>query len=324
MAVMSKKIRVGIIGLGIMGHRMLTNMPKEQRLEVVGAWDISSSECDRAAEAFPGLKIMDNADALITAENVDLVYIGVPPQFHYSYANSCVEAGKAIFCEKPLCISVENGQNLSRLVTKNGIFNAVNLSLASASAIDILRQDMMSGAFGDVETAEIILDFSIWPRGWQQNADWLKYRADGGFTREVTTHFLYLCDSLFGPGRVLRKSIQYAEEPQLCETRLEAELQFGNTTVTLRSKVDATAEDKIAFHVYGKNKSFRLIDFYKGYLETAALEKPLFTENEDIAEEARNAQLSRLVDQYLGGDKQIPSFEDALRVQCLIEELLDN
>lgn len=320
---MSEKIRIGILGLGIMGHRMLTNMPKEPRIEVVGAWDISQAECARAVTTFPGLNIADNAEALITSSDVDMIYIGVPPQFHYDYAVACVDAGKAIFCEKPLCVSVADGEKLVQLVARHKAFNAVNLSLVSAGAITTLKQELASGAFGRPLTVDINLNFSIWPRGWQQNAGWLCYREDGGFTREVTTHFLHLCDSLFGPGRVVKTTAHYPEDPQLCEARLDADLIFGETTVKLQSKIDANAEDKIEFHVKGEHKSFSLFDFYKGYIYANDQETALFADDEDTAELARNAQLSRLCDQYQTGVTELPTFEEAYRIQCLIENLLN-
>lgn len=319
---MSKKIKVGIIGLGIMGHRMLTYMPKEPGLEVVGAWDISPADCEKAQSTFPWLNIASSAEELIAAPDVELIYIGVPPKHHFAYAEACIDVGKAIFCEKPLSISLDDGKKLVDLAEKTKNFNAVNLSLASASAVDILRQELASGDFGSVKSADISLQFSMWPRDWQQNADWLKYRDDGGFTREVTTHFLYLLDSLFGPGSVLNKTVYYPDNPVLCETQLDAELLFGDVKVSLTSKAASDLDDLISFTVNGEQKDFVLRNFYFGYMRRENEEKSLFTEQEDVAEKAREAQLTKLCDQFFTGKKHLPSFADAYRTQCLIETLL--
>ncbi|USG61976.1 Gfo/Idh/MocA family oxidoreductase [Sneathiella marina] len=320
---MEKKIRVGILGLGIMGHRMLAYMPKEPGLEVVAAWDISPEECLRAQSAFPWLNIAADANTLISSSDVDLVYIGVPPKYHVAYAQACVAVGKAIFCEKPLSVSLEEGKKLVEMTHKSNLFNAVNLSLASADAVDILQQELASGAFGTPKSAEISLQFSIWPRGWQQNADWLKYREDGGFTREVTTHFLYLCERFFGPGSLKSKSVHYPENGKLCETQLDAELIFGDVPVSIRSKAETNLEDLISFTINGTSKIFSLQDFYFGYLQTGDVKTPLFSKEDDVAEQARQAQLVNLCDQYHKGTKLLPSFADAYDVQCLIENLLE-
>ncbi|MEH6548137.1 MAG: Gfo/Idh/MocA family oxidoreductase [Sneathiella sp.] len=320
---MEKKIRVGILGLGIMGHRMLTYMPKEPRLEVVAAWDISPAECDRAKTAFPWLNIAADASALISSAEVDLVYIGVPPKYHVAYAEACIGAGKAIFCEKPLSVSLDEGKKLVELTQQSNIFNAVNLSLASAGAVDILRRELATGVFGPPQSAEISLQFSIWPREWQNNAAWLKYREDGGFTREVTTHFLYLCDKFFGPGSIKSKTVHYPENQKLCETQLDAELLFGDVPVSLKSKAAENLEDLISFTVNGTSKTFTLQDFYFGYLQSDDVKTPLFSEKDDVAEQARQAQLANLCDQYYMREKLLPSFADAFGVQCLVEGLLE-
>lgn len=306
-----------------MGHRMLTYMPKEPRLEVAAAWDISPKECDRAQSAFPWLTISADADALISSADVDLVYIGVPPKYHVAYAEACIAAGKAIFCEKPLSVSLGDGKRLVEMVSQSNIFNAVNLSLASAGAVDIFRHELTTAAFGTPKSAEITLQFSMWPREWQQSAAWLKYREDGGFTREVTTHFLYLCESFFGSGSIKSKSVHYPENRDLCETQLKAELIFGDVPVSIRSKAAANLEDLISFTVNGTSKTFTLRDFYFGYLQAGEVRTPLFSKEDDVAEQARQAQLVNLCDQYYMGTKLLPSFADAYGVQCLVESLLE-
>lgn len=298
-------------------------MPKEPRLEVVAAWDISPAECDKAQSAFPWLTIAADAAALISSADVDLVYIGVPPKYHVAYAEACFAAGKAIFCEKPLSVSLDDGKRLVEMTRQSNIFNAVNLSLASAGAVDILRQELATTAFGTPESAEINLQFSIWPREWQQTASWLKYREDGGFTREVTTHFLYLCESFFGPGSIKSKSVDYPENQKLCETQLDAELIFDDIPVSIRSKASSHLEDLISFAVHGTSKTFTLRDFYFGYLQKDDVETPLFSKEEDVAEQARQAQLVNLCNQYYMGTKLLPSFTDAYGVQCLVESLLE-
>jgi 3-hydroxyisobutyrate dehydrogenase-like beta-hydroxyacid dehydrogenase len=70
--------RVAIIGLGVIGRRMLINMPRQGRLAVVGGWDPSPAARAEAARDFPWLTIADSAEALIASADVDLVYVGAP------------------------------------------------------------------------------------------------------------------------------------------------------------------------------------------------------------------------------------------------------
>ena len=79
---MARTFRVAIIGLGVIGRRMLTNMPAQGRLAVVGGWDPNPEARAAAARDFPWLTIADGAAPLIASADVDVVYVGAPPRAH--------------------------------------------------------------------------------------------------------------------------------------------------------------------------------------------------------------------------------------------------
>ena len=103
---MSKTYNIVVIGLGIMGRRMIQYMIPHDRFTVIGAWDPSAESVGSAKAEFPDVKIWDSAEAMIAAPEADLVYIASPPAFHKHYADLAMDAGKPVYCEKPLGISV--------------------------------------------------------------------------------------------------------------------------------------------------------------------------------------------------------------------------
>ena len=132
--------RVGIIGLGIMGQRMLGNMALHDAFDVASIYDPQRS--------LPDLPYTDSAESLIADPDVDLVYIACPPEYHADYAIAAAKAGKPVFCEKPLGVDVAESQKLVETIENMGARNAVNFSFAASPARAFLRSFLADGGFG--------------------------------------------------------------------------------------------------------------------------------------------------------------------------------
>ena len=93
-------IKTAIIGLGIMGQRMLEHMTLHPEFVVETIWDPDAAACQIAMKLAPDAVIVSNAEAAIS--NVDLVYLACPPVPRKAYALSALAQGKAVFLEKPV------------------------------------------------------------------------------------------------------------------------------------------------------------------------------------------------------------------------------
>ena len=98
--------KLAIIGYGGMGgwhHRSI--MDAIDGLEVKGAYDLREEACIKAKEN--GLYVYEDIDELIADEEIDIVTIVVPNNFHKDYAIKCLKAGKNVVCEKPVTMNSE-------------------------------------------------------------------------------------------------------------------------------------------------------------------------------------------------------------------------
>jgi len=103
-------VKVAIIGLGIMGQRMLTHMRRHQNFEPDYLWDPDESACHQALILDQQSKIMDSANDAIS--EADLVYLACPPAVREPYALAAAAAGKALFLEKPFGINLDDSAKL--------------------------------------------------------------------------------------------------------------------------------------------------------------------------------------------------------------------
>lgn len=317
---MESSHKVGVIGLGIMGRRMITNLVKHSRFADPCAWDPAAPACADAAAETPALTILDGADAVIAA--ADLVYIATPPLWHRDYAERAMAAGKPIYCEKPLGIDLAVSRALVTALEDSRTPNVVNFIQAASRAVTLTKERIDSGALGDIMGADIIVHFTRWPRDWQADADWLRFRDQGGYTREVLSHFLYLTQRLLGPPTLISSNPVYQDDPALCETHISATLNCSGVPVSVLGSCGGAGPDRVEMTIWGSRRSHRLHDWFDLQSSDGGEWQQEFAEVKDTRGEAFGLQLDNVAAWVDGGNHILPSARDALAVQELVEAML--
>lgn len=309
--------RVGIIGLGIMGQRMLNNMSLHDAFDVTAVFDLQQTA--------PNLPYADTAESLIADPDVDLVYIACPPEHHAAYAIAAAKAGKPVFCEKPLGVDLAQSRDLVSTIEGMGAKNAVNFSFAASPSRAFLKSHLADGTFGAIDAIDIRLHFATWPRGWQEAAAWLGERRQGGYVREVLSHFVYLTESVFGPLNLEQSMVRYPDgrDGQRAESHVLADLSCDGVPVSVAGGVGGTGPDRIEFTVWGQKQSCRLDDWYTTYLSNGEAWRPAMTEIDDPRQVGRVRQLDNLALFMQGEPHELPDFRAAFSVQQVIEKILD-
>ena len=319
--------RIGVIGLGVMAERMLVNMETYGGFNVRAAWDPATAACTRAAERFPALTLTDDANAVINDPDIDVVYIAAPPAAHRDHAAAAADAGKIVFCEKPLGVDLVESRALTKHVATRGIANAVNFSLATAPAATEIKRALEDGTIGEVRAVDIRLHFCKWPRDWQVPAAWLSHRAQGGFVRETFSHYAYLTRRLFGDIRLERAAARYPDDGISAETQALALMDCGGIPVTFAGGtggLDSSGADRVDFTVWGSKRCYRLYDWNRLRSSDGGAWIELLTDIVDTRQEGYRRQLAALGAFIDGDGSALPSFADALAVQELVESILDS
>ena len=312
--------KTGVIGLGIMGRRMITNLVNHDRFTNPCAWDPHQQACADAVAETPGLTIMGSADAVIAA--ADLVYIATPPLWHREYAERAMAAGKPVYSEKPLGIDVADSRALVTELEESGVPNVVNFIQAASRAVMLTEERIGSGALGDIMGADIIVHFARWPRDWQVDADWLRFRDQGGHTREVLSHFLYVTQRLLGPATLKSAKPVYPTDTALCETHISATLDCNGVPVSVLGSSGGAGPDRVEMTIWGSQCSYRLHDWFCLQFSDGGEWHQEFPEVEDPRAEAFGFQLDNVAAWIEGRSNVLPSARDALMVQALVEAML--
>ena len=182
--------RMAIIGLGIMGRRMLEQVRAHQAFEPVALWDPSLKAVAGVRDEWPEAPVVASGAAAM--DSADVVYLACPPGPRKSLALEAAEAGKAVFLEKPLGVDIDASRDLVQRLAASGVPRAVNFTQAGGRGVAEVSRALAEGEMGAAAGADIVVTYAHWPREWQKEADWLRFSAEGGYTREVISHFLFL------------------------------------------------------------------------------------------------------------------------------------
>jgi predicted dehydrogenase len=314
-------VKVAIIGLGIMGQRMLTHMRLHQNFEPDYLWDPDESACHQAVILDPRAKIMDSASEAIS--NADLVYLACPPAVREPYALATAAAGKALFLEKPFGINLDDSARLMAGLRAYNVPVAVNFTQASGAALTDLLAAKERGEMGALLGVDIIVTYPAWPRQWQKGADWLRFRAEGGMTREVISHFLFFTERVLGPLSLISAHTTYPDDPSLCETAVLARLESETgQAVSILATIGGAQPDRQEFTVKGTKSSRRVTDFHKDAISDSSDFIAVREPPKDPRAISLKAQLDDLSLHLAAKSNRLATMEEAFRIQTLVENIL--
>ena len=316
-------IAIGIIGAGIMGERLLNAILQQdpRLLYACGIWDPAPPAMQRMERTFPQVPRLADASAVIAASNC--TYIASPPASHLQYARAALAAGKSVFSEKPLAVDVAEAR---AFVAEAGNRAAVNFPFASSPAVSTIRSWIESGEIGTPRRIAIEVGFARWPRSWQMDAaGWLDRPMQGGFTREVVSHFLFLSRRLVGPLHGLSGKASFPEAGK-SERRITATLQAGDLPVGLAGAVgEATKDDHNIWMLEGDNGAVRLCDWsiaQRRMADGTWQQAPDALPQEQARPLALRRQLEGVAKLARGEPHHLATLADALNVQEVVEGIL--
>lgn len=312
------RIRLGIIGLGAMGTEMLSVAVEHPDFDVVRCADPSTHTLDRVRRAYPGIAMTSVPDDLIGDPGLDALYIAAPPVWHAHYAIAAMAAGMAVLCEKPLAISVDDGEAMQRAARQTGAVNALNFPFSDRHAALEVQRAVRAGEHGEALAVEMRFTFPHWPRAFQRDASWLAGREQGGFLREVASHYLFLTDRVIGPMTPEYGALDAAAGvPGAAESAALGLFRSGDVPVRLSGQVAAVPEC-YEWTLYGTRRSYRITDWAQLSVGDEAGWAPVTLTG---ARGTEHTRLGEFASAIRGGPSALADFAAGLRVQRLVEFL---
>lgn len=150
-----KKINVAVAGLGRIGKIHLKNLCRNfPEIEVIAVMDVMA-ESKAIAEEFNVPVFVTDFDALLAVNGVDAVVICSPTDTHADYVVKAAKAGKQIFCEKPLDLSLDRVKEVLEIVKECGVKLMLGFNRRFDPEFKKIKQLVLNDAVGDVQIVKI-------------------------------------------------------------------------------------------------------------------------------------------------------------------------
>lgn len=129
-------MKVGVLGVGHLGQHHARNYMEMDSTELIGIFDIDQKRAEEIAEK-NSCNVFESAQKLIA--KVDALNIATPTTTHYKYAKQCLQSGKHVLIEKPICSELSQAKELVEIARSHNLkiqvghierFNPAVLSLS--------------------------------------------------------------------------------------------------------------------------------------------------------------------------------------------------
>ena len=237
-----KKIKVGLVGCGGMGVGLAETTAKGLG-EMTAVMDVDSERARAAGEKL-GCESLTDVGALLGRPELEAVIVATPGFQHRDDVVAAAKAGKHVFCEKPLALTVEDCREMIEACVKAGVKLMVGQILRYIAPFARMKEVVDSGWLGEVRavcTTRIANPGSgLFGHGWRTRKE-----ESGGTLLETSAHELdYMC-YLLGkePEAVFAQQAKFIESPRDFEDLCLVTVQFeGGRLGSLRTGLCSTAE----------------------------------------------------------------------------------
>lgn len=285
---------VGIIGFGFMGKvhaydykcMPLYYDPLPVRTKLVGVAEIDRARADKAVEQGGFEFGTDDWRELIARDDIHIIDICSPNSWHAEQLLAAIEAGKHIYCDKPLVVGEANMARVEAALHEYRGIGQMAFQYRFFPATMRAKQLIEEGAIGNPVSfrATYLHSGSVDPKkpmGWKQ----LKSEG-GGVLQDLGSHIVDVMNHLLGPiDSVLTQThILYPQRPNARGEMEDVEaddimlmiarLQNGALGTIEASKIATGAEDELSFEIHGDQGALRFHCMRADYLEAYDMRDP--------------------------------------------------
>lgn len=248
-----QRVKVGIIGCGNISDAYLKNCVHYEQLEVVALADLNLELAKSKASTY-GIERVLTTDELLADPEIEIVLNLTIPQAHAEISLAALEAGKHVYSEKPLAVTVEDGKRIIEKAKERKLRVGVAPDTVLGSGIQTCRKLIDEGVIGKPIAAAAFM-LSGGPESWHPNPAFL-YAKGAGPMFDMGPYYLSAFITLLGPiKRVTGSAVISYPEREITSQPLNGQMIEVETPTHINSVIDfesgATATLTTSFDIKG-------------------------------------------------------------------------
>jgi predicted dehydrogenase len=238
------RVRVGLIGCGVISEIYLKNLKRFDLVEVTACADLLPERAAARAAQFDVPRSCSPAE-LLADESIEVVLNLTIPAAHGEVALQALEAGKSVYNEKPLAVKAEQGEQMLELARRKGLLVGCAPDTVLGGGIQTCRRLIDEGAIGEPVAASAFY-VSRGHESWHPAPEFY-YQVGGGPMFDMGPYYLTALAVLLGPARRVTGS---------------ARITFPERTITSKPKAGAQIPVEVPTHIAG------VVDYASGAVAT--------------------------------------------------------
>ncbi|SEW45688.1 Predicted dehydrogenase [Cognatiyoonia koreensis] len=280
------QMRVGIIGCGNISSAYLRLGPLFKALDMRAVADINMDAAKARASEF-GVRA-DTVEDLLTADDIDVIVNLTIPAVHYEVTKRILESGKHAYTEKPIVLTLAEGEDLRRIATEKGLRVGSAPDTFLGGVHQQARAMLDEGKIGRVIGGTChVMGHGM--EAWHPNPDFF-YQPGAGPILDIGPYYVTNLIQLLGPvksvvslatttfaERTIGNGDRFGEKvPVDTPTNIHALLEFVNgATITLGASWDVWVHKHGHMELYGEDGTLFVPDpnFFGGALEIGDKDK---------------------------------------------------
>lgn len=194
-------VATAMIGTGNRGSFLLQGVLQQPNAKVLALCDIKADRLDKAATTAARDKPATYADwkRVIDRKDVDAVFIATPPYLHSEMAIAAIQAGKNVYCEKPIGVTPEQVRALVNAARGSKKVFVAGQQLRSQKQYQEAVRKIQDGAIGEVIMVKAQRHAAADLPHDGTSGDWyFDVAKSGGYLVEQSVHNLDLCNWVIG------------------------------------------------------------------------------------------------------------------------------
>ncbi len=263
---------LGIIGCGVISEIYLKNARLFPQLDLRAVADLNADAAGAKAAAHGTTAL--TPEALLARDDIDIVLNLTVPAAHLSVGLAALQAGKHVFSEKPLAVSLDDGKRLAEAADKRGLRIGCAPDTFLGASHQTSRAVLDAGRIGQPVAGTAMMMVAGHER-WHPNPDFYYAGPGAGPLYDMGPYYITAMVNLLGPVRAvsgmasrLRASRTIASGPRAGEsipvdarTHVAGVMEFANgALIQIATSFDVPAHGHTPLELYGTTASMKIPD----------------------------------------------------------------
>jgi predicted dehydrogenase len=237
---MSKKIKWGILGCGRIARKFADDLSLSKTGYLHACASRERENVQNFANKYGAVKMFTNYEDLVNCREIDAIYIATPHSHHFEHAVLCLNAKKAVLCEKPLTVNQYLTDQLFAIAKQNKVLLMEAMWTAFLPAIIAVKNEIEKGTIGQVRhlTADFGFKGSYDPKGrlYDKNLAGGSLLDIGIYPLFISLYLLGIPENLYASGHIIETGV---------DDECSILLQYSNrATASLYSTVSMMTDTK--------------------------------------------------------------------------------